>query len=89
MQERQRVVVTLERDEALVLFDWLASRDAHGGGESKPNPAEQQVLWKVEGQLEAALPDGLAADYRERVVRARRGLVERGPSEEGSAETSV
>lgn len=45
------VTVTLSRDEALVFFEWLASRD----DEQSPSdsvPAEEIVFWHIEAQLE-------------------------------------
>lgn len=49
------VVIKLSREEALVLFDWLARVD---DAKSAPieHPAEQKLLWILEGQLEKNLP---------------------------------
>ncbi|MEZ4264622.1 MAG: hypothetical protein R3B36_36490 [Polyangiaceae bacterium] len=75
MTERREteVVVALTRAEALVLFEWLASR----AGELRfDDPAEQRVLWRVEGALERALSEPFAPDYRALVAAARRTVNE-------------
>ena len=38
-------------------------------------PAEQQVLWKVEGQLEKTLDEVLLPDYQARVIAARKSIL--------------
>lgn len=60
----------LTNDQALVLFEWLARLDA---AEAFPveDPAEEQVLWCLHGQLEKALSEPFRADYRELVEQAR------------------
>ena len=65
------VSLLLTRAEALVLFEWLVRVDA---AENLPieDAAEQQVLWRLEGQLEKTLPEPLAPNYREAVEAARR-----------------
>lgn len=65
------VSLRLTRAEALVLFDWLVRADA---AENLPieDSAEQQVLWRLEGQLEKTLLEPLAPNYREAVEAARR-----------------
>lgn len=60
----------LTDDQALVLFEWLARLDA---AEAFPveDPAEEQVLWCLHGQLEKVLSEPFRADYRELVEQAR------------------
>jgi len=71
------VTLTLTKAEALVLFEWLARTD---GAESLPveDPSEQQVLWRIEGQLEKVLVEPLRPDYAELVADARRRVNEAG-----------
>lgn len=72
--KKDRIQVTLPRCEALVLFEWLASLDA--GEEKMPlDAAEQQVVWRLEGQLESLLTEIVAADYQERVVAAKQQVL--------------
>jgi len=62
------ILVELSHDEALVLFEWLARND---GKLPISDPAEQDVLWRVEGQLEKTLVEPLAANYADAVHAAR------------------
>jgi hypothetical protein len=65
------VYLRLTRAEALVLFEWLARVDA---AKNLPveDPAEEQVLWRLEGQLESALLEPLGPNYKEAVEAARK-----------------
>ena len=62
------ILVELSHDEALVLFEWLAHND---GALPISDPAEQDVLWRLEGQLEKTLVEPLAANYADVVHAAR------------------
>ncbi len=63
----------LTQSEALVLFEWLAS---HDGALAIDDPAEQDVLWRIEGALELALVEPLARDYKAAVAAARKAVRE-------------
>ncbi len=63
------ILIELSHAQALVLFEWLSS---HEGAIPIDHPAEQDVLWRVEGELERQLPDVLSANYAEAVRSARR-----------------
>lgn len=69
--EQATVSLRLTRAEALVLFEWLARVD-DAGNLPVEDPAEQQVLWRLEGQLESILLEPLAPNYREALEAARR-----------------
>ena len=69
--ENGAVLIRLTRAEALVLFEWLARVDA-AGKLPVDDPAEQQVLWRLEGQLESTLIEPLGPNYQEAVARARK-----------------
>jgi hypothetical protein len=60
----------LTRAEALVLFEWLTGSDTV---KNMPfdDPAEQHVLWRIEGQLESTLIEPLGTDYKLAVKAAR------------------
>jgi hypothetical protein len=62
--------IELGGDEALVLFEFLARCD---DAESLPliHPAERQVLWRVEGQLEKLLVEVFSPEYTELIRQAR------------------
>jgi hypothetical protein len=60
----------LTQDEALVLFEWLSRLDERDAFPCE-DPAEQQVLWSLHGQLEKVMAEPFRADYRELVEQAR------------------
>ena len=68
------VPVLLTRDQALVLFDWLARTSSSGHPVGFEDQSEQRVLWDLESALESALPETLRAEYRELVSAARARL---------------
>jgi hypothetical protein len=70
---QQSIQVTLTRDEALVLFEWLASLDEKQTFHLEE--AEQKVVWRIEGQLESLLTEVLAPDYREQLRIAKRNVL--------------
>jgi hypothetical protein len=64
------VTIQLTADEALVLFEWLATKD---NAELLPfdHEAEQFVLWHIEAQLEKTLVTPFEPDYIEQLAAAR------------------
>jgi len=68
------VEILLSQSEALVLFEWLAKRGDQDD-ELSADQAEQQVLWKMEGQLESTLDVIFAPDYLERVSAAKKAIL--------------
>ena len=73
VEDQVEIALRLSRAEALVLFEMLARLDSE---QSVPfaDPAEQQVLWRIEGQLEKALVEPLEPNYHELVAEARRAV---------------
>jgi hypothetical protein len=65
------VSVHLSRDQALVLFDWLARTGEAGEPAGFVDQAEQRVLWDIEATLETLLVEPLAADYSAKLETAR------------------
>lgn len=76
-----KVRLELSRDQALVLFEWLARSDDQRSL-ATAHEAEQIVLWVLEGELERALTIQLSPEYEQCVVEARERVlaekVERG-----------
>lgn len=60
----------LSRDEALVLFEWLAARMEAETGVT-PVTAEDVVMWRMRGQLDQVLVEPLKSNYTELVNAAR------------------
>ena len=65
------VSVHLSRDQALVLFDWLARTGEAGEAAGFVDQAEQRVFWDIEATLETLLVEPLAADYGAKLETAR------------------
>lgn len=76
MENRERVVLTLSRAGALVLFEELARDDEVPF--SFDHEAEQRVVWTVESQLEKALPELFDAEYRLKLERVRDRVLDDG-----------
>jgi hypothetical protein len=68
--------MTLPRNEALVLFEWLARLD-EPGAPAIGDPAVEKVLWQLEGQLETALVEPFQDNYRQLLAEARRQVLEK------------
>ncbi|OLF09729.1 hypothetical protein BLA60_18275 [Actinophytocola xinjiangensis] len=65
-----RVVVELDGDEALVLFDWISRINRRGAAEFE-DQAEQRVLWDIECSLEKSLVEPFGEDYPALLAAAR------------------
>jgi hypothetical protein len=63
------ICIRFSRAEALVLFEWLARVDDAKAAPIE-HPAEQKVLWLLEGQLEKQVPV-FATNYKQLVEDAR------------------
>ncbi len=70
-EDKSTVSLQLTRAEALVFFEWLSRVDTAGNLPIE-DPAEEQVLWRLEGQLESKLIEPLGPDYKRAVEAARR-----------------
>jgi hypothetical protein len=64
--------IELNDDEALVLFEFLARVTEHERPALFADPAEEHVLWMLEGQLEKKLVVLLSPDYARNLHEARR-----------------
>ena len=67
------VALTLNSDEALVLFEllhrWEAESEEH---QQITDKAEQRVLWDLSAVLEPVIHEAFASNYRELLDAARR-----------------
>lgn len=66
------IVVTFTKQEALVLFDWLAQADQ--GATNVPGPAELRVLNDLEACFEKALVEPFQSNYNELLQAARKAV---------------
>lgn len=60
----------LTEDQALVFYEWLSRLDERDAFPCE-DPAEEQVLWSLHGQLEKVLTAQFQANYRDLVTSAR------------------
>jgi hypothetical protein len=70
------VSVDLEPDEALVLFELLASRKDLAE-QLKLEAPERNVLWALEAALERKLVPPFQSDYETQLSAARKSVLER------------
>ena len=70
------VSVELEPDEALVLFELLASRKDLAE-QLRLKAPERNVLWALEAALEKKLVSPFQTDYAGQLTAARKSVVER------------
>jgi hypothetical protein len=66
------ITLKLSRAEAIVLFEWLASIESHGP--VFKHISQENVLARIEGQLESILVEPFAPNYKELVDEATRML---------------
>jgi hypothetical protein len=63
--------LTISKDEALVLFDFLARFNETEQSEVFEDQAEQKTLWILEGELERQLVEPFNPDYKDIIKEAR------------------
>jgi hypothetical protein len=63
--------LTISKDEALVLFDFLERFNETEQSEVFEDQAEQKTLWILEGQLEKQLVEPFNPDYKDIIKEAR------------------
>lgn len=66
-----RISLTLTRDQALVLFEWLARTGVAEKPVGFEDPSEQQVLWELKASLESVLTELFRDDYKALLAAAR------------------
>jgi hypothetical protein len=66
----ETVTLALSRDEALVLFDWIARFNSQSG-RTFDDQAEERVLWNVEAMLESRLTEPFDPNYKQLLQGAR------------------
>ena len=71
------VTVSLTKDQALVLFEFLARIDPDATS-CDVQEAELLVLWRIEGQLEKTPVEPLVPNYSELLEQARKRVLSSG-----------
>lgn len=69
------VVIALDQDEAVVLFEWLARFNEQPRADFE-DPAEEYVLWNLECVLESILVAPFLPEYAEVLAQARKRVRE-------------
>lgn len=77
VEQRERFVLELSSEEALVLFEWLSrseDEDDEMLESTFADKAEQFVLWSLHAQLQKALVAPFRTDY-DRLLQAARDAI--------------
>ena len=67
----EKVNIELNKDEAIVLFEFLGRFNENDDLSKFEDQSEQRVLWDIECILEKQLSEPFRADYVEIVTKAR------------------
>ncbi len=71
MMESNEVTITLNKDEALVLFEFLSRFNESDNKEIFQDQTEEKILWVIEGQLEKILVEPFMPNYQDIIQEAR------------------
>ena len=71
MKQTDETTIKLNKDEALVLFEFLSRINYNELKEIFEDQAEQKILWILEGQLEKQLAEPFKPDYKDIIKEAR------------------
>ncbi len=71
MTDQQKINLTVTKDEALVLFEFLARFNKSEHSNIFEDQSEQKTLWNLEGQLEKQLVEPFRPDYKDIINEAR------------------
>ena len=71
MKEKQNISLILTKDEALVLFEFLARLNQVEDPDIFEDQAEQKIFWNLEAQLENQLVEPFSSDYINLITEAR------------------
>jgi hypothetical protein len=71
MTDEQSINLTVTKDEALVLFEFLARFNQTEQPDIFEDSSEQKLLLILEGQLEKQLVEPFRPDYKDIITKAR------------------
>lgn len=71
MKQTNEITIKLNKDEALVLFEFLSRINDKELKEIFEDQTEQKILWVLEGQLEKQLVEPFKPDYKNIIREAR------------------
>lgn len=70
-QNSDKILLELNKEEALVLFDWLVRFNEGENANLFKDQAEERVLWDMEASLEKVTSETFNANYSEILSKAR------------------
>lgn len=70
----EELTITLSKDEAIVLFEFLARFNDKADDAVFEDQAEQRVLWDIESTLETKLSEPFYPNYASIVQQARTNI---------------
>lgn len=71
MTENKEILITLNKDEALVLFEFVSRFNETDHKELLEDQAEQKMMWLIQAQLEKILVEPFMPNYKDIVEEAR------------------
>jgi len=71
MSDDQEINITLNKDQALVLFEFVSRFNEANHKDLFHDQAEEKMMWLIEGQLEKILTEPFMPDYMEIIKSAR------------------
>lgn len=71
MKQNDETTIKLNKNEALVLFDFLSRINDKELKDIFEDKAEQKILWILEGQLEKQLVEPFSPIYKDIIKKAR------------------
>lgn len=78
MKQTDEILIKLDKDEALVLFEFLSRLNNKEIKEIFEDQAEQKTLWILEGQLEKQLVEPFKPEYKDIIKEARNKIRDKG-----------
>lgn len=70
-QDKDKVLLELTKEEAIVLLDWLSRFNEDEKPELFKDQAEERVLWDVEASIEKVISENFDSNYAEILSKAR------------------
>lgn len=74
MTENNEITIRLNKDEALVLLEFLSRFNTEEHKDIFQDQAEEKTLWQIEGQLEKILVEPFMPNYQDILIEARNRL---------------
>lgn len=70
-QKKDKVILELTKEEAIVLFDWIYRLNEKEKPELFEDQAEERVLWDIEASIEEVISETFESNYAEILSKAR------------------